>query len=116
MLLDFSIDIEEKNNFKIFKISGEIDVYTAPKLKETLIKAVEEICQQECLILNLNDVQYIDSTGIGTIAYIARLLTQTNKKIHIIYSLLSIKKIFDVSGLTKKNIFLFEKEEQALIS
>lgn len=43
-------------------VSGEIDVYSAPQLRETLMPKAEA---GEHLEICLKDVTYMDSTGLG---------------------------------------------------
>lgn len=112
-MLDFSVDIREEKQTPIIKINGEIDVYNAPRLSEYLKETLES-GQVSILVINMENVQYIDSTGLGTVAQIAHTLSQKNGKIHVVCTRPSIKKIFEVSGLIRKNIILFEEESAAI--
>jgi anti-sigma B factor antagonist len=112
MGIDFSIEVDEKQEIPILRIKGEIDIYTCPKLNKTLTGLIEQ--GHKRIILNLDQIQYIDSTGLGTIAHSARSLTSENGLIGIICTKPQVKKIFEISGLQKKNIHLFEEEKVAL--
>ncbi len=112
MVSGFSVEIEEKNNIPIVNVSGEIDVYTCPQLRATLAGLIDK--GQHSIILNLENIQYIDSTGLGTIAHTARTLEPNNGMVYVICSKNQIKKIFEVSGLEKKNIRLCADESSAL--
>ena len=112
MVSGFSVEIEEKNNIPIIHVTGEIDVYTCPQLRTTLASLVDK--GQNLLILNLENIQYIDSTGLGTIAHTARTIEATNGMVCVICTKNQIKKIFEVSGLEKKNIRLCADESSAL--
>jgi len=111
MVLDFVLETSQKNQVPLIKIKGEVDVYNANRLRTALQDLINK--DHKLLILNLESVQYIDSTGLGTIAQAAHSLSQQNGKIHVVCTRPSIKKIFEVSGLVKKNIVLFETEESA---
>ena len=47
------------------EIQGEIDVYTSPRVKETINELIENEHYQ--LLINLQKVRYIDSTGLGVL-------------------------------------------------
>lgn len=111
MVLDFILETSERNQVPLIKIKGEVDVYNAGQLKTALLDLISK--NYKLLILNLENVQYIDSTGLGTIAQAAHSISQQNGKIHVVCTRPSIKKIFEVSGLIKKNIVLFDTEELA---
>ena len=111
-MAELNIIIKEINNIPFIYTTGEIDIYTCPKLNETLSQLTEK--QQILLVLNLEDTNYIDSTGLGIIAYIARKIDEYKGQIYIIAPQIQIKKIFKISGLDQKNITLFDKEEDVL--
>lgn len=111
MVLEFQVLTEEKNNKPVVSVRGEIDVYSCPKLHEALSKITES--GRFNIILNLENVHYIDSTGLGTIAYAAKQVNEHQGKITIVSSKPQIKKIFEISGLDKKNITLVENESDA---
>mgnify|MGYP001212558177 CR=1 FL=1 len=109
MLNEFSINIDYSKDIACINIQGEIDIYTCSNLRENLQKVEEE--KPGDFILNLDQVQYIDSTGLGTIAHTAQKLEDKNNVIYIICTKPQIKKIFEVSGLLRKNIKLIESQE-----
>ena len=49
----------------ILDISGEIDLYNAPEIKDIVNKLIEQ--KKYNLIINLKEVTYIDSSGIGAV-------------------------------------------------
>lgn len=110
--MDFSIQVEEKNKTPIVRVQGEIDIYNCHKLNKTLNQILEK--KPNRFVLDLENIQYIDSTGLGVIAHAAKILMMTNGKINVICIKPQVKKIFEISGLSKKNIQLFEEETLAL--
>ena len=104
------IDTESKSNLTRIKVKGEIDIYTCTELRETLSNFLEK--KEKDLILDLEETQYIDSTGLGTIAHTARLIEKMEGTIHILTTKPQIIKIFEVSGLLKKNINIYENYEK----
>lgn len=110
MLSEFSINIDYSKNIPCINIQGEIDIYTCSDLRETLQKVYEE--KKGDFLLNLENVQYIDSTGLGTIAHTAQKLEEFNNIIYVVCTKPQIKKIFEVSGLLRKNITIIESSEK----
>jgi len=111
-MIGFSVEIEEKNEYPIIHIKGEVDVYTCPELKQKL-KEVTDL-KKEHLILDLENLQYIDSTGLGTIAHTAQHIESFNGHVHVICNKPQIKKIFEFSGLQEKNITIYDTESAVL--
>ncbi len=112
MTLNFFIEILHNDNIPVLRVKGEIDVYSCPQLTTSLKNIMEK--GHSDFVLNLEDIDYIDSTGLGSIAYAARHITPNNGTINIVCTKPQIRRIFEVSGLDKKNIALFKQEELAV--
>ena len=115
MITEFSVDVDTLNlsdskSLPVIRVRGEIDIYTCSELRKTLASTIESSATD--FLLNLENVQYIDSTGLGTIAHSAQQIQTNNGQVFIICTKPQIKKIFEVSGLLSKNITLYESEDQ----
>jgi len=114
MITEFSVDVDTLNlsdskSLPVIRVRGEIDIYTCSELRKTLASTIESSATD--FLLNLENVQYIDSTGLGTIAHSAQQIQTNNGQVFIICTKPQIKKIFEVSGLLSKNITLYESED-----
>ena len=63
--MDLGLDTEERNGFAVLAVQGEVDVYTAPQLREQLISLVD--AGQRNIVVNLEGVEFLDSTGLGVL-------------------------------------------------
>ena len=109
MVLDLSVNIRREEGVPIVDVVGEIDVYTYPRLSEKLNEILDDDCLN--LVINLEQVRYIDSTGLGVIANGANKLAKKSGYIHIINANPQVKKIFEVSGLSKANFKIYNNGE-----
>ena len=109
MTLKFSVDIQKKEPYPVIRVSGELDVYSCPELRKLLL-SVEP--GEHPIVINLEDTTYIDSTGLGTIASTARTLHAQDRKVFIVCTKSSILKVFEISGLDKKNVKLVSTLEE----
>ena len=115
MISEFSVDVDSlsvdgSKQMAVVRVRGEIDIYTCAELRKALSSVIEN--SADTFILNLENVQYIDSTGLGTIAHSAQQIQANTGQIYVICTKPQIKKIFEVSGLLTKNLTLFESEDQ----
>ena len=98
-----SINIESKlnneNDFWDISLKGELDVSTADKLKEYLHNLADEKILD--MKINLDKLDYIDSTGLGVMIGVLKKLKTDNKEIHILNPKSNVKKIFTIKGLDK---------------
>jgi anti-sigma B factor antagonist len=73
ILPEFSIDCEPLPlGSWVVRVAGELDLYTSPQLEnelETLIRA-----EAEHVLVDLSDVPFLDSSGLGVLVAAARRL------------------------------------------
>ena len=91
--------IDTKNDFWEVSLAGELDVSTADELKKSLHKLVDE--KNIDMKLNLENLDYIDSTGLGVMIGILKRLKIENKEVYIEKPKNNIRKIFNITGLDK---------------
>ena len=68
--------VTEYSHCKLIKISGRIDSYTAPRIKEALNSMIDD--GQHNIIVDLQNVQYLSSSGILTFVDTQRQLKRQN--------------------------------------
>jgi anti-sigma B factor antagonist len=96
---DLSVSIRSEGDRTVVAVSGEIDVYTAPKLREHLIDLVAG--GQYHLIVDLEAVDFLDSTGLGVLVGGLKRVRTHEGSLDLVCSQDRILKIFRITGLTK---------------
>lgn len=95
--MDLEIRTLEEDNKKIVQLIGEIDVYTASMLKDAL-NPFFKLANIE-LIIDLSQVQYMDSTGIGIFIRSLKSLNNNNSSMKIVGVNERIGRLFAITGL-----------------
>lgn len=85
--------------YTVIAVNGEIDVYTAPKLRETLISLVEAGSYQ--LIVDMEGVEFLDSTGLGVLVGGLKRVRAQDGWIDLVCTQNRILRIFKITGLNK---------------
>lgn len=60
------INVKRDGARSIVYVSGDIDLYTSPKLRETVLELYRKR-EQKTVVVNLQEVHYIDSSGIASL-------------------------------------------------
>lgn len=96
-----SININSKldNDFWNVSIGGELDVSSAEQLKNQLHKIVDD--KMLDVKIDLTNLEYIDSTGLGVMIGVLKKLRVNEKEIYILNPRSNVKKIFTITGLDK---------------
>jgi anti-sigma B factor antagonist len=77
-----------KDGIEVVDVEGEIDVYTAPRLRELLIDLV-------------NKNEFLDSTGLGVLVGGLKRVRAYDGSLDLVCTQERILKIFRITGLTK---------------
>jgi len=107
------INRRESADIVVLDISGEIDLYNAPEIKDTINQLIED--QKYNVIINLEKVSYIDSSGIGALISSLSSLKKYQGGLKIINVYASVRKVFELTKLTSF-LEIFDSESDAVSS
>lgn len=91
------LKIRKNGDVYIIDVNGEMDLYNSYKLKELVMKMLEK--NVKSFIINLEQVDYIDSSGIGALIYICSTIKKMNLKLYISNIHGSVKKVIELTKL-----------------
>lgn len=97
--MDLSVTSREQDGRTIVTVGGEIDVYTAPVLREKLNELVSE--GNHHLVVDMEAVDFLDSTGLGVLVGGLKKVRQHEGSLHLVCTGEKILKVFRITGLTK---------------
>ncbi|TXJ03967.1 MAG: anti-sigma factor antagonist [Aeromicrobium sp.] len=97
--MDLSLQERDLLGFHVVEVSGEIDVYTAPKLREAIIKAVDR--GHTRLIVDIERVAFLDSTGLGVLVGALKRVRADGGSLDIVCTSDRLLRIFDITGLDR---------------
>lgn len=106
---DINFILKQKDDITFVNIEGILDSYTAYKLSEQIKSLLEQ--KRIKIILDLKNVEYMSSAGIGAILDHLEVIRKNNGDIGLINVSDKIMKILDVCGLTKMMQILKNEEE-----
>lgn len=108
--MDISIkSIDDKTIVMI--LDGDIDIYTSSDLKDMLIDQIDLGIKN--IIVDLELVSYIDSSGIGVFISTLAALKKLGGAMCIIRPSESVKKVFELTKLT--SFFKLCKDEETAL-
>ncbi len=91
------LKIRKSGDIYIIDVNGEMDLYNSYKLKELVMKMLEK--KVESFIVNLESVDYIDSSGVGALIYICSTIKKMNLNLKIANIHGSVKKVIELTKL-----------------
>lgn len=93
------------------EVSGEVDLYTAPRFKEDLLALID--AGATSVIVDLTNVTFIDSTALGVLISGVKRLHETDGRLLVVASSRPVVRILAITGLDKV-LTIFATPEAAL--
>lgn len=93
-----NIKIVERDGSLILIVDGELDLATAPLLDEALTRA--ETSDASPLVVDLDQVAFIDSTGLRVLLKHALLSSLNGHRLRLTKGSAQAQRLFEISGTT----------------
>ena len=97
--MDLSLQTREVDDRVVVAVGGEIDVYTAPKLRDKITELVGAGVYQ--LVVDLEAVEFLDSTGLGVLVGGLKKVRAHDGSLRLVCTQDRLLKIFRITGLAK---------------
>ena len=110
--MSLNINLEIKKDVLCIRLSGELDHHSADELRSQAFQAIEKN-EIRHIILNLEQLSFMDSSGLGVILGRYKQIKQLQGEMVVCAISPPIQRLFDLSGLFKI-ITLEPTEEYAL--
>ena len=111
-VVDLSLETRHTDDVTIVSVGGEIDVYTAPKLRDKVTELVGE--GHYNLVIDMENVEFLDSTGLGVLVGGLKKVRAHDGSMEIVCNQDRLLKIFRITGLAK--VFTIHDSEAAALS
>ena len=111
-MIDFGlVDEAVDDTTHVVSLSGEIDALTAPRLGSRLFELADE--GKRAVVVDLSEVTFMDSTGIGVLLNALSRFTTQNGKLVLVCPTERVMRPFEVTGLVG-HLTIFDSREKAL--
>ncbi len=107
------IDLKKAGNATIINVSGSLDIYTSLDFKNFIEENIKGNGENLHVIVNLEKLNYIDSSGIGMLIKQLNYVHELKGRFSIANMKPAIEKVFKVAGLTSYFETIGEEEFRA---
>jgi anti-sigma B factor antagonist len=110
-MAEISIEIQTTSDVPVVRLTGELDIDQAVRVREHLDKVIDAGTVR--LVIDLSDVSYIDSTGLGMLVAVHKRLIAEQGFYVLTVPRASQRKVFEITGLSTV-LVIVESLEDAL--
>ncbi len=96
---DLKLHVHAVDGFPVFELSGSLDIATSPTVRAALLDASER--GDHRLIVDLSDVEFLDSTGLGALIGAQRRANEMGGELRLVVKEGQIVRLLRITGLLK---------------
>lgn len=96
--MDLTIKITSNETEHQVHLCGDIDAFTGPKVKEAIM-ALVQTPSAAAIVVDLAEVEYMDSTGIGIFIAVMKACKQTDCAFFVQNLSSRVERLFRITGL-----------------
>ena len=113
IIIDIKVETRTSGDWAVVDVEGEVDVFTAPKLREQIIGLLTD--GRDRIVVNLEKVDFMDSTGLGVLVGGLKRVKEKEGSLALAGAHGTVLRVLSVTGLN--SVFpLHETVEQATAS
>lgn len=97
--MDLRLDVSEQDGIAVLAVHGEVDVSTAPRLRQQLVELASS--GHDRAVVDLEGVDFLDSTGLGVLVSGLKRFRTLGGDLMLVCTQPRILKVFEITGLTR---------------
>ena len=105
------IDTERSGPSWIVTVAGDVDLHTAPELRDRLASLGDTGADH--VVVDLSDCAFLDSMGLGVLLGAKKRMARDGRELHVVVSSSDVRRIFEITMLDRV-LDLHETRAEAL--
>lgn len=97
--MEFSINRRVDGAIGVIEIAGEIDVYSAPKVREAVLDTIAD--GRSSIVVDLSACSFLDSTGLGVLVGGLKRVRAHDGSLRLAGAQERVQKVFRITGLDR---------------
>jgi anti-sigma B factor antagonist len=93
------LTVSEREGETILCAAGELDVNTAPELREHLARLITAGARN--ISVDLASVRFVDSTALSVLVSALKRVRQADGDLQLSSPIPSVRRVFEITGLTR---------------
>ena len=95
--MDLVVHETDQDGWAVVRAVGDLDLTTAPRLREQVVKVVTS--GNPRVVLDLQEVDFVDSTGLGVIVGLLKRTRSQGGDLRLVSTRRSLQKVLELTSL-----------------
>ena len=96
--MSLAVDVERRDGATLVVLRGDLDLATAPDLRETLIEVIDDGAR---IVVDLEAVEFLDSAGLGILVGGLKRARTAGGELELVCSSHDVLKPLEITGLDR---------------
>lgn len=97
--MDFTLQVQRVQDTIVIELSGEFDIYSAPRFKEMVAAHLQR--GDHSFVIVLDSLRYLDSSGIAAVITAYRKVQNASGSLRLVVSDPRIKHVLAIAGISR---------------
>jgi anti-sigma B factor antagonist len=97
--MDLVVRVDDRDGWAVAHVHGDVDMTTAPYLREQVVRLVVD--GQPNVILDLQGVDFIDSTGLGVVVGLLKRTRSHGGDLRLVSTRTALRKVLELTALDR---------------
>jgi anti-sigma B factor antagonist len=111
-MVELRVTTQTQAGVTTIALCGELDSYSAPRLTDLLALAMAG--PEPSVLIDLTEVEYIDSTGLGVLVAALKQSTDKSGSLALVKPTEAVGRVLHITGLDK--VFVIHEDNDAALS
>ena len=95
--MELGLAVDERDGWTVLAVSGELDMATAPAVRERLHGLLAD--GHDKLVVDLDEVGFLDSTALGVLVGVLKRVRTQGGDLHLVCTQPRVLKVFEITRL-----------------
>jgi anti-sigma B factor antagonist len=108
----FALDVSSAGNWAVVAVTGELELATAPRLRQVVVSLVGE--GRTNIALDLGGVDFVDSIGLGMVVSALKRVRSRDGRLVVVAAAPRVRALFELTRLDEI-IDLFDTLDEVVV-
>lgn len=102
-------EVREEGGVVLVRLAGEIDMHRTPEVMQAVDAHMQS--KPKRVVVDLSDVEYMDSSGVGTLVHLFRQVNSNGGKLILVKPNERVRSVFEITRLDRFFVICQDQQE-----